>query len=413
MVPMSNDEFIEIPYLDDATLDLDETLDDTTNILSSAASYIKKAGQTPLLKPDEEKTLFEKLQIQKTLLKKFLFQLQDSNLLNAEQREVLEQLFRFKRRSAKNSQMNISPETLGKLQDLIDDWKTDIAIGVPNKHDDQNNVFQREEYGREHALSAFIGAVLAELQSVLERIQDIQQRLVKANLLLVVSIAKQFTFCESPLSFLDLVQEGNIGLMTAIHKFRLEKGHRFSTYATWWISQAMRRALEEQGQLIRLPSYIIEARRRATHASIDLTKRLGREPKLDELAEAINITKSKLYNILQAPKDLLSLDYPIEESDNKATVADLIGDDTAISPEEKIMSQARQEIVEKLLSTLSPQQARVIKLRYGLFDDNDHTLAQIGAKLKITRERVRQIELEAIKKLRHPTRLHYWEELLD
>ena len=129
-----------------------------------------------------------------------------------------------------------------------------------------------------------------------------------------MSIAKQFTFRDCPLSFLDLVQEGNIGLMTAVHKFSLEKGHRFSTYATWWISQAMRRAFEEQGQLIRLPSYIIEARRRANHTSIALTKRLGREPQMDELAEAVNIATSKLHNILQVPKDLLSLDYPIGHS---------------------------------------------------------------------------------------------------
>jgi RNA polymerase primary sigma factor len=399
---ISTDEFVE-PCLDDSTFSLDEISESTKNILSSSAAYLKKIGQTTLLKAEEEKTLFKKLQIQKIWLRKILFRLRDSNLLNSEQQEALKKLFRFRRRSAQNGQIKISPETLGKMQNLIDDWNGGNTGGFWTKQADQSNVSQREEFD----------AVLAELQTVLERIQDLQQSLVKSNLLLVVSIAKQFTCRNGPLSFLDLVQEGNIGLMTAIHKFRLEKGHRFSTYATWWISQAMRRALEEQGQLIRLPSYIVEARRRVNHASIDLTKRLGREPQMDELAEAINLAKSKLHNILQAPNDLFSLDYPIEESDNRATMADLIRDDMAISPEEEIMSQARQEILEKLLSTLSPQQARVIKLRYGLFDDQDHTLAQIGAKLKITRERVRQIESEALNKLRHPTRQHYWKELLD
>jgi len=399
---ISTDEFVEVPYPDDSTLALDETLEETRSILSSVAAYLKRISKVPLLKPKEEKELFEELQIQKTLLRKIVFQFQDSNLVNPAQKERLKQLFCLKQWSA-NSHIKISPEILGKLQDLIDDWKTDIALEVLNEQYNRSEVSQREEFE----------AVLAELQLVLERTQDIQQHLVEANLLLVASIAKQFTFRDCPLSFLDLVQEGNIGLMTAVHKFRLEKGYRFSTYATWWISQAMRRALEEQGQLIRLPSYIIEARRRANHASIDLTKLLGREPKMDELADAINIAKSKLSNILQVSKDLLSLDSPIEGSDSKATVADLIRDDTAISPEEEISSQARREIMEKLLSTLSPQQARVIKLRYGLFDDNDHTLAQIGEKLKITRERVRQIELEALNKLRHPTRLHYWRELLD
>jgi RNA polymerase primary sigma factor len=176
----------------------------------------------------------------------------------------------------------------------------------------------------------------------------------------------------------------------------------------------MRRALEEQGQLIRVPSYIIEVRKCAAKASRDLTKRLGREPNMSELAEAVNITKPKLCNILQAPKDFLSLDSPIGESDDSSiTVADSIKDKMTISPEEEILSQARQEIIEKILSTLTPQQEQVIKLRYGLFDGEAHTLAQIGKQLKISRERARQIEAEALNKLRHPTRQHYWNELLE
>jgi len=228
------------------------------------------------------------------------------------------------------------------------------------------------------------------------------------------NIAKQLIFKESPLSFFDLVQEGSIGLMTAIYKFRLEKGNRFSTYATWWINQAIRRALEEQSQLIRLPVYITEAHRRATKAFTNLTRCLGREPKMSELAEAVNLTPLRLHNILQAPRDLLSLDAPIEtEADDKTTVADLITDKITLSPEEELLSKARQEVIEKLLSTLTSQQARVIKLRYGLFDGESHNLAQIGRKLKISRERVRQIEAEALNKLKHPIRRHYWEEILD
>jgi RNA polymerase primary sigma factor len=255
--------------------------------------------------------------------------------------------------------------------------------------------------------------ILTELQLVIQYIQDLQKRLVEANLLLVASIAKQFTLIESPLSFLDLMQEGSIGLMKAIHKFRLEKGGRFSTYATWWISQAIRRALDEQSQLIRLPGYIIEKRRRAEKVSLDLTKRLGREPRMSELAEAVNIAESKLDTILQAPKALLSLDSPLEESDDRTKIADLIRDNMTMSPEEEILFQARREVMEKLLATLPPQQASVIRLRYGLFDGKAHTLAQIGGKLKITRERVRQIEVEALAKLRHPTRRRYWEELFE
>jgi RNA polymerase primary sigma factor len=424
---ISTDEFVEISSFDYSTLDLDETSDNLPNSSSALDAYLKRIGQVPLLKPEEEKTLFETLQIQKTSLEKILSQLQDSNLLNTEQQERLKQVFRFKRRrqQTKDGQMKFSPESLSRLQDLIFDWKADATIVSPNKQDEyftepkvqdaKANIACGENYQYLSTSSQKeeFESILTKLQAIVEHIQDIQQHLVTANLLLVASIAKQFAFYEFPLSFLDLIQEGNIGLMTAIHKFRVEKGHRFSTYATWWISQAMRRAWEEQSQLIRVPSYIIEVRKRAAKASRDLTKRLGREPNMNELAEAVNITKSRLCNILQTPKELLSLDAPIGESDDNIIVADVIKDKMTISPEDEILSQARQEIVEKILSTLTPQQARVIKLRYGLFDGNTHTLAQIGKQLKISRERARQIEEEAIKKLRHPTRQHYWKELLE
>jgi RNA polymerase primary sigma factor len=324
--------------------------------------------------------------------------------------------------------MELSLETLGQLQDLILDLKADVAVGLPNKPEgyfarlksEVKIVKRNTDYGEDHqVLSKFsqaeeLKSVLNELQVVIERIQDIQQHLVKSNLLLVASIVKQFAFNEFPLSFLDLMQEGSIGLMKAIHKFRLEKGYRFSTYATWWISQAIRRALDEQSQLIRIPIYVTEMRRRAAKASSDLMKRLGREPKMSELAEEVNIKDSRLRNLLQAPKDLLSLDSPIGGlDDDRTTVADLIKDKVTMSPEEEMLSKAREEILQHILSTLTPQQERVIKLRYGLFDGECHTLAQIGKQLKITRERVRQIEAEALNKLRHPNRQHYWKELFD
>ena len=423
---VSADNFLPIPPTDYSTLDLDEISFNPQNIPSALESYLKRAGQAPLLKAEEEKILFETLRVQKTLLEKILLQLQNCNILDSEYQERLKQVFRKKR--ATDNHMKLSLENLGRLQDLISDWKVDVAVGLPNKQDgyfaklkSEVKIVKRSAgYGENHqVLSKFsqaeaLRSVLNELQVVIERIQDIQQHLVKANLLLVASIVKQFAFNDFPLSFLDLMQEGSIGLMKAIYKFRLEKGYRFSTYATWWISQAIRRALDEQSQLIRLPIYVTEMRRRAAKASADLMKRLGREPKMSELAEEVNIKDSRLRNIIQAPKDLLSLDSPIGGlDDDRTTVADLIKDKVTISPEEEMLSKAREEILEHILSTLTPQQERVIKLRYGLFDGECHTLAQIGKKLKITRERVRQIEEEALNKLRHPTRRHYWKELLD
>jgi len=425
--------------------------DNTPNISPSMLTYLKRIGQAPLLKPKEEKALFGELQIQKNLLVKSLSQLQNSNLLDSEQQEQLKQVFRprFKQRRSKDGQIKISPENLGRLQDLIVDWKGDTIIqdgyfpelgskakvinsfctpeydrtGVINSRNTESsnlhtkrklnsNYGENQEHRNRLSQTEEFEGILTELQTVIQGIQGIQGRLVEANLLLVASIAKKFTLSEFPLSFSDLMQEGSIGLMRAIHKFRLEKGYRFSTYAIWWIGQAIRRALDES-QLIRIPVYIIEMHRRVVKASIDLTKRLGREPNMSELAEAVNITKSKLHSILHAPRYLLSLDSPLEEADDKTTIADLIKDKMTISPEEKILSLARREVMENLLSTLTPQQARVIKLRYGLFDGESHTLDRIGKKLNITRERVRQIEAEALNKLRHPTRQHYWEELFE
>ena len=422
---VSADNFLPIPPTDYSTLDVDEISLNSQNIPSALDAYLKRVGQVPLLEAEEEKMLFEALQVQKTLLEKILLQLQNCNILDSEYQERLKQVFRKKR--ATDNHMKLSLENLGRLQDLISDWKVDVAVGLPNKQDgyfaklkSEVKIVKRSAgYGENHqVLSKFsqaeaLRSVLNELQVVIERIQDIQQQIVKANLLLVASIVKQFAFNESPLSFLDLMQEGSIGLMKAIHKFRLEKGYRFSTYATWWISQAIRRALDEHSQLIRLPIYVTEVHRRAAKASMDLMKHLGREPKMSELAEVVNIKDSRLRNLLQAPKDLLSLDSPIEGSDDGTTVADLIKDKMTISPEEEILSKARQEALEHILSTLTPQQKSVIKLRYGLFDGECHTLAQISTQLKISRERVRQIEEEALNKLRHPTRRHYWKELLD
>jgi len=403
---ISTDELIS--SCSDSNAELGEVPAKRPNISPSVEDYLKKVGQVPLLKPEQEKILFEELELQKSSLEKIISQLQNSNLLAPEHQEGLKKVFSFKRRRTKGYQVTISPETLGRLQDLIVDWKAN-AIRFSDKQDSHEESYE----GRNRdSHSAEFEAIFTELQLVVNSIQGIQQNLVKANLLLVASIARQFAFREFPLSFLDLMQEGSIGLMTAIHKFQLEKGHRFSTYATWWISQAIRRALDEQSQLIRVPTYITEIRRRVAKASKDLATRLGREPEMSELAQEVNIKRSKLHDALRAPKDLLSLDSPVD-SDSNTTIADLVNDNMTSSPEEEIFRQAQQEVIENLLSTLSTQQAHVIRLRYGLFDGKFHTLAEIGRQLEISRERARQIESEALNKLRHPTRRCYWEELLD
>lgn len=367
--------------------------------------YLNRIGQAPLLPSKQEKALFEQLQRQTKFLSEILLTLQDSEI-DSDKQEELKQVF-DQPSGATDGQMEFSLESLNRLQTLIDHWKHDGYFAAK----ETITVDEKDDHNSPRTLE--LEAIGAEIEACLQQIEAVQRCLVEGNLRLVASIAKQFSLHQSFLSFLDLIQEGCIGLMKAIYKFRLQKGNRFSTYATWWISQAMRRALDEHGQLIRLPAYIIQARRRAEKALIDLTNGLGREPNISELAQTLEMTKSKLCQVLEAPKQFLSLDSPIEESDSNITVADLIGTTRILSPEEEILFQARQEVMEKLLSTLSRRQEAVIKLRYGLFDGKEHTLAEIGAKLKISRERVRQLEDEAKNKLRHPTRRHYWKEFLE
>ena len=334
------------------------------------AAYLKQIGRVPLLKHDEEKALFGTLQMQKMRLKEFLRQLQRSNLLKSDQSKHLQQIFTSKRRRPNEALISLSPDILGKLHNLITEWRTNNESNTAATDNINKDT-------RETPPILELETLFAELHVTVTQIQDIQRQLVEANLLLVASIAKQYWFREFPLSFLDLMQEGSIGLMRAIHKFRLDKGHRFSTYATWWISQAIRRALDEQSQLIRIPSSIAEVRRRATQTAVKLKEQLGREPTLSELAEALDIAPSRLREILGAPKELLSLDTPIGESNGKTTIADLIIDKTAKTPEEIISSQSRDDAVDHLLSTLSERQACVIKMRFGLQDGNlyTHTIA--------------------------------------
>ena len=251
-----------------------------------------------------------------------------------------------------------------------------------------------------------------DLHEAVQIIQDAKLKIVEANLLLVASIAKQHNFNKSSLSFLDLMQEGSVGLMKAVEKFDLARGYRFSTYATWWIMQAIKRALDQQSQTIRIPCYVGETRRSIKQAQSRLARDLEREPGIKDIAEEVGMPESRVIEILQSTKGTISLDSPLSESSPDATISDLLADDSQITPEEELLSNSEKESLETVLNTLAPREKRVIKLRYGLNDGTEHTLAQIGRDLGISRERVRQIEDEALRKLRHHTRVQYLQELL-
>ncbi len=341
-------------------------------------------------------------------------------------RELFEKILDLKqpaRRDAAKGEFQKALLTLGRLyakfsfkQKTIEDFGASLDVFNERicallKHQDARSLTELEHLQREawHTIDDF-RAAHAGIQKSLREARRAKQEMVEANLRLVISIAKKYT--NRGLGFLDLIQEGNMGLMKAVEKFEYRRGYKFSTYATWWIRQAITRSIADQARTIRIPVHMIETINKLMRVQKQLVQEYGREPTADEIAEEIHLPVARVQAVLKMAQQPISLQAPIGEGD-ETSFGDFIEDKAAENPMEMTNYNVLKDRIKSVLDSLSDRERQVLEQRFGLIDGHSRTLEEVGKQFRVTRERIRQIEAKALRKMRHPTRIRQLEGFLE